>query len=40
MSGSIINGHALGLKNIIKKNFRSKKINSKKGIFEVVSIRL
>jgi len=36
--GNIINGHALGLKKEYKKNWRSKKIYSKKGILEVVSV--
>ena len=36
--GTIINGHALGLKKDYKKNWRSKKRISKKGILEVVSI--
>ncbi len=36
--GSIINGHALGLKKKYRINWRSKKKISKKGVFEVVSI--
>ena len=36
--GTIINGHALGLKKNYKKNWRSKQKISKKGILEVVSI--
>lgn len=36
--GTIINGHALGLKKSYQTNWRSKKKISKKGIFEVVSI--
>jgi predicted dehydrogenase len=36
--GTIINGHALGLKKDYKKNWRSKQKISKKGILEVVSI--
>lgn len=38
LHGTIIKGHALGLKKNYRKNWRSKKKISKKGILEVVSI--
>ena len=38
LHGAILNGHALGLKKIIRETGGQKKKISKKGIFEVVSI--